>query len=499
MIKRFKTIKRSEEKEDFPRGMPRQNQQSNNSRNPLDIEVSDSRSKTLPPLPTSPTSPEPPKSLANALITSTLRRKGTIKTVGRNETVSNLRNAMIIDKQKISPSTILLEDITAKQKEGSNPSSESTLTRPTLKRSSTEITMRSHNDLRKMDERQEYTAKRAVLQTETSIEDFLKKPPKKIIKAIAAYLHKQTGEISFLKGDYFYVVNELADKYEVVNPLTKVHGVVPSDYFETVDNRAILSGRLNNGSNHSLTSPSKAFANNFNDSHRTVVPVSNDVCFVSVEKVDYINARWVFTLFVQHRDNSSFILFRSLSDLWKVHISMLTQFTEEAGFGRSPRIIPFLESPNRPIPAEKINERKQNLNAYLKELLKVPQYIFMQPYIKSIFVMRAGDIPAPRNAQFDASEVLLDMMESSEMQDFISIRLHLQADVIGWKAPLNVTLNEALDRARSRVRNQIDKLYYKSETNAILPLKEDSELNLMIRTLGKTIHLYLDECRFQTA
>ncbi|KAI9207366.1 uncharacterized protein BJ171DRAFT_494415 [Polychytrium aggregatum] len=60
--------------------------------------------------------------------------------------------------------------------------------------------------------------------------------PKKVIQATADYTAEYSGELSFRKGDFFYVVDDShLNKYEVINPIEKVRGLVPSSYFENLD------------------------------------------------------------------------------------------------------------------------------------------------------------------------------------------------------------------------------------------------------------------------
>ncbi|EJT97738.1 hypothetical protein DACRYDRAFT_119394 [Dacryopinax primogenitus] len=60
-------------------------------------------------------------------------------------------------------------------------------------------------------------------------------PPQKVIRALSNYRSNAPQELSFLKGDFFYVKDEMNGSgwYEAHNPLTGARGLVPVEYFET--------------------------------------------------------------------------------------------------------------------------------------------------------------------------------------------------------------------------------------------------------------------------
>ncbi|KAJ3103522.1 bud emergence protein 1 [Phlyctochytrium planicorne] len=60
-------------------------------------------------------------------------------------------------------------------------------------------------------------------------------PPKKVIRAMQDYTKRAGNELSFVRGDFFYVVNENDRYYEVVNPLEKFRGQVPKEMFEGLE------------------------------------------------------------------------------------------------------------------------------------------------------------------------------------------------------------------------------------------------------------------------
>lgn len=60
-------------------------------------------------------------------------------------------------------------------------------------------------------------------------------PPQKVIRATADYRPQAPQELSFKKGDFFYVVRDVEDHgswYEAHNPITGARGLVPKLMFE---------------------------------------------------------------------------------------------------------------------------------------------------------------------------------------------------------------------------------------------------------------------------
>ena len=59
-------------------------------------------------------------------------------------------------------------------------------------------------------------------------------PPKKVIRALNSYRATVPQELSFEKGDFFHVVNDVSQGqwYEAHNPMSGARGLVPSNMFE---------------------------------------------------------------------------------------------------------------------------------------------------------------------------------------------------------------------------------------------------------------------------
>ncbi|KAI8830501.1 hypothetical protein BJ741DRAFT_652239 [Chytriomyces cf. hyalinus JEL632] len=64
------------------------------------------------------------------------------------------------------------------------------------------------------------------------------KPPSKVVKAMRGYTRQMDLELTFVVGDFFYVVEEShPSHFEVINPLTMAHGFAPRDCFGFVEKK----------------------------------------------------------------------------------------------------------------------------------------------------------------------------------------------------------------------------------------------------------------------
>ncbi|KDR83473.1 hypothetical protein GALMADRAFT_109980 [Galerina marginata CBS 339.88] len=83
-------------------------------------------------------------------------------------------------------------------------------------------------------------------------------PPQKVIRALSTYRSQAPQELSFVKGDFFYVLKD-ADPtgtwYEAHNPVTGARGLVPRSMFEEFGKSAAPNRISQAGSTRPMTSP----------------------------------------------------------------------------------------------------------------------------------------------------------------------------------------------------------------------------------------------------
>lgn len=66
-------------------------------------------------------------------------------------------------------------------------------------------------------------------------------PPQKVIRATSSYRSPTPQQLSFQRGDFFYVIREVAEGgswYEAHNPVTGSRGLVPKSMFEAFNKGA---------------------------------------------------------------------------------------------------------------------------------------------------------------------------------------------------------------------------------------------------------------------
>ena len=66
-------------------------------------------------------------------------------------------------------------------------------------------------------------------------------PPQKVIRALTTYKSQAPQELSFAKGDFFYVLKDTENSpwYEAHNPVTGSRGIVPRAMFEEFSKHAM--------------------------------------------------------------------------------------------------------------------------------------------------------------------------------------------------------------------------------------------------------------------
>ncbi|KAJ1332244.1 hypothetical protein BSLG_008903 [Batrachochytrium salamandrivorans] len=325
-------------------------------------------------------------------------------------------------------------------------------------------------------------------------------PPKKVVRASAAYTARFAGELSFTKGDFFYVINERPDglNYEVINPIQRIRGIVPTSHFASLDkvqqeanarnpdyvganggpgDRSYQDDQFTNDDyrdsyrqsqnqydQHSSDSGNQYYDNHNNGPENGKSPLSPTSPFLGQTSAGgshpgHSNASvrdkqlssvlvqrseqrddglWWFTIELKMRDHSSNILFRTYDDFWVLQVSLLNHFPSESGRQNQPRTIPFLPAPTRTLTPEQAQARRHHLNSYMQELIKLPTHIMNAPSVKRFLMVRTGDLDTPMNIRFDVSETLLDLL--TDYQEDADLRIKL---ILGEKlyAGRNLTMS----------------------------------------------------------
>jgi bud emergence protein 1 len=91
-------------------------------------------------------------------------------------------------------------------------------------------------------------------------------------------------------------------------------------------------------------------------------------------------------------DGRTWELSRYYEDFYDFQMELLTRFPAEAGStGTQKRTLPYMPGPVNYVTDAITEGRLHNLNAYIQDLLKQPDYISRCNFVKQFFAPREGD------------------------------------------------------------------------------------------------------------
>ncbi|KAJ3266385.1 bud emergence protein 1 [Borealophlyctis nickersoniae] len=361
-------------------------------------------------------------------------------------------------------------------------------------------------------------------------------PPKKVVKSIMDYTAQYAQELSFKKGDFFYVINDdNIAYYEVINPIARVRGLVPTSHFENLDKVANTGG----DGDRRVTVPSSGYDPNSGGGppspHYTrsappqargmdvppgaIAPrthplsaggrrpsgdsivgggisgmnrVASKIVSAIVQHVELRpDGQFWFTVEVKREDESRHVLFRVYDDFWALQVALLSTLPTESGRKSSPRVIPFLPAPTRDMTPGVAHQRRLALDIYLHELLQLPRPVEDSFPMKRFFMVRKGDIETPINIKFDVSTTLMDLISDYNENAMVKVKLSLGDEMVAWRVPETVTYDELLDDVEAKIGMHVQGLAYKDETGALIELKGDRDLGLLVRTNAQKLIFYV--------
>ncbi|KAJ3104591.1 bud emergence protein 1 [Physocladia obscura] len=179
-------------------------------------------------------------------------------------------------------------------------------------------------------------------------------------------------------------------------------------------------------------------------------------------------------------------IYRTHDDFWSLHVSLLNFFPIESGRGNQRRQIPFLHAPinSRDVTAVLAARLQLRLEAYLKDLIKLPEHILTSGAVVKFFSVRAVatavglDIENSGDAFEESSVVGSDDGKMARVQ---IVPGGAAPDTILY-VPKVVKYGELLDQVEKRLGNRIAGLDYKDESGCMLQLYDDFDLGLLMRT-----------------
>lgn len=111
----------------------------------------------------------------------------------------------------------------------------------------------------------------------------------------------------------------------------------------------------------------------------------------SVPRTSFANDKFHFLIDVTLSNGTRWELARIYQDFYELQIELIKMFPEEAGKNDQPRVLPYMPGPVKFVTAKISEGRKDNLDEYLRDLLKLQPYISQTPLVCQFLMPRPGD------------------------------------------------------------------------------------------------------------
>ncbi|KAJ3293474.1 bud emergence protein 1 [Blyttiomyces sp. JEL0837] len=338
-------------------------------------------------------------------------------------------------------------------------------------------------------------------------------PPKKVVKACVDYQARAVNELSFRRGDFFYVVSDAHEKYyEVTNPMIKARGQVPKDCFESLEKAAqrlneqarlmaldptgppINMGNNNGGggnniSNNNNMSNTDGWNRRDDMNNAPLSPraprgpgpngPTNNALATSPTSPKYSTNQGSSGQATVTRAQIQGCEIRQDSQFW---FTMEIHSSDETG-------------------ANVMQLRRRDLDLYLQELVRIRGPIADSGILKRFFLLRKekGDVETPPSV--DLSKLGFDQIGGAGVMDVIEgyggdgsvkVRVSLggKDGVIAFRVNDSIGFEDLLGIVEERVKARIQGLSYMDETNQLIPLMGDDDLGLLIRTNSQKLMFY---------
>jgi bud emergence protein 1 len=115
-----------------------------------------------------------------------------------------------------------------------------------------------------------------------------------------------------------------------------------------------------------------------------------------IEQFSYTNGRYWYWVRAVMEDGRHRNLCRYYEDFYNFQITLLATFPLESGSTGRDRILPFIPGPTQYVTDAIADERKEDLDLYVRELCRLPQHIKNHELVKSFFSTREGDVESSR-------------------------------------------------------------------------------------------------------
>jgi len=362
--------------------------------------------------------------------------------------------------------------------------------------------------------------------------------PKKIIKALDTYTAQNSNEITYSKGDFFFVVSEDDKYYFVTDPSTKKSGYVLKYSFEQVDHFSIpinvRTNSINNNTNSVLLidqlidthleedarqkekqsqsqSQSKSQSHS-NSNSLSPIPEKKEATSGAVKKEEQVsisdrimtacitedlvtrNTQEKFQIEITKIDGTVAVLNRCYDDIYDFHQYLLDYFPDDAGNNKYERILPFLPShdtlynhPNK--------SPRQILNHYLQMVTRLPNDIQFSTPFKHFFGLRNDDILSSLKMVKQLNFFNGTLTRKNEHQP-IRVKIVVEDERTGEPEINMIRIDpmmdyfDLFDMLESRFNRQFSNMYFKNENGEMAKIFGNPDLHLFLNSYNLTFVIY---------
>ena len=213
----------------------------------------------------------------------------------------------------------------------------------------------------------------------------------------------------------------------------------------------------------------------------------NDLDSCLVHSTSLSKDKWYFVLHIKYVSGHLDILRRSYDEIWALQVTLLTRFPQYSGHASTPRLIPFLTPPQPGLSRE---DAKQEMNRYFRQLDNLPPSLLQNPHISKFFSPKIGDLAntslSSSAAIPDVADTLFELLEDiTAPPSQLTIKLVVGQDIIAWKEEAigfgyEELIWQVQDRLGFELMDTRQQLVYCDETNSMVPLYGDQDLQLLI-------------------
>ncbi|CAH1762609.1 8792_t:CDS:2 [Entrophospora sp. SA101] len=119
---------------------------------------------------------------------------------------------------------------------------------------------------------------------------------------------------------------------------------------------------------------------------------NDEMVSASIESFHFENGKYWFLIRVELSSRRFRILYRIYEDFYDFQIALLNKYPEEAGRTGKKRILPFMPGPLTYVDDRITQQRRNDLDIYVKELITLPPKILKDPLLDQLFGIKKGDI-----------------------------------------------------------------------------------------------------------